>query len=200
MPDLFIVAGPNGAGKSTFAGMYLPHEVQLFNGDAVFASLQKTYPNLSTERLSGGVAVALEKARDLALAEPKSFAFETNYSTNLAQEMVRLFKEKGYNCNLIYFGLDNIFESSARVNNRVKLGGHDVSKEIIVYNFDEGVKRIKKDLPLFDNIEFVRTDYEKPIEIIAIINHSNKYKAVWVNGVSWFDEHFRQTFEKIEMR
>ena len=200
MPNLFIVAGPNGAGKSTFAGMYLTKGLPLFNGDAVFANLQKLYPELSAERLSGGVAVALERARDEALAKRQSFAFETNYSASLAQEMVRLFKQNGYSCTLIYFGLENIFESSARVNNRVKLGGHDVSKEVIMYNFEEGIKRVKKDLPLFDKIEFVRTDYEKAIEIIAILNHSGKYKAVWVNGVSWFDKYFRQAFEKIKLQ
>jgi predicted ABC-type ATPase len=84
MPELFIIAGPNGAGKSTYAEVYLPKGLQLINGDAVFAGLQKRYAGISPERLSGGVAVALEKARDEALANQQSFAFETNYSTSMA--------------------------------------------------------------------------------------------------------------------
>lgn len=198
MPDLFIVAGPNGAGKSTHAEGYLPKGLQLFNGDAVFASLKSRYPEISPERLSGGVAVALEKARDSALAIRRSFAFETNYSSSMAQEMVGLFKQKGYRCNLVYFGLDNIFESLARVNNRVRLGGHDVSKEVVQFNFEEGIKLINEDLPHFEKIEFVRTDYERPVEIVAISNHTGSYKTILANDVKWFNKYFRRAFEKIQ--
>jgi hypothetical protein len=42
------------------------------------------YPQIEVERLAGGVAVALEKARDKAIADKANFAFESNFSNDMA--------------------------------------------------------------------------------------------------------------------
>src|SRR5207248_3218786 len=123
--------------------------------DQVLADLVKKYPGVATDRLHGGVAKVLEDARDAALAVKKDFAFESNYSSDLATEITTLFKDSGYQTTLIYFGLDNFKQSAARVRDRKMLGGHNVQPEVIQYNFEEGIRRVKKDFPLFDSIFFV---------------------------------------------
>jgi predicted ABC-type ATPase len=80
-PQFFIIAGPNGAGKSTYGHFHVAADTRIFNGDLVFAELTRQHPNIPPEELVGGVAVALERERDSAIAEKSNFAFESNFLT-----------------------------------------------------------------------------------------------------------------------
>src|ERR1700709_1043652 len=95
-PQFTILAGPNGAGKSTYGHLYISPTTPMFNGDLVFAELVKQYPHIQPESLGGGVAAALEKARDKAIAERADFAFESNFSNDMASALTRVFKGEGY--------------------------------------------------------------------------------------------------------
>lgn len=192
---LYIVAGPNGAGKSTFGQAFVGSDVTIFNGDAVFAELCKKYPTIEPERLKGGVAVALEKARDEALAEKKGLAFETNFSSDLVIDLVGLFKKAGYSVNLIYFGLDNHEVSISRVHSRVALGGHDIPTETIRFNYDEGIGRIKNSIALFDKVEFVNTN-PKPIVIATYVKDALNY-SLFDQEATWFNQHFKPLLDKL---
>ncbi|MFI5137160.1 MAG: hypothetical protein ACHQIM_04980, partial [Sphingobacteriales bacterium] len=133
-PQFLIIAGPNGAGKSIYGHFHVPRGISIFNGDLVFAELKQQYPNIEPDRLAGGVAVALEKARDNALAAKSNFAFESNFSNDLAIDITRMFRDAGYETTLVYFGLNDLESSAIRVDTRVQLGGHDVPLEILRYN------------------------------------------------------------------
>ena len=144
IPEFFILAGPNGAGKSTNGHSLVSPSLPIFNGDLVFAELIKRYPDTEPARLQGGVAHALEEARDKAIALKADFAFESNYSSDMASEISQRFKEAGYKTTLVYFGLDSVKSSALRVTERNELGGHNVTPDVIKYNFDEGIKRVHK--------------------------------------------------------
>jgi predicted ABC-type ATPase len=197
-PDFFVLAGPNGAGKSTNANSFMPAFISVFNGDLFLQQLEGRYPHIESSRLAGGVAVELEKQRDQALSNNQSFGFETNYSSDMSTEITHIFKNAKYRTNLIYFGLDDINESIARVNEREKDGGHHVPEEIIKYNFKEGIIRVNKDLGLYNTILFAETK-ATGTSLVAFINNSSKVKII-LNKPMWFVKHFKSNFEKISLQ
>lgn len=166
-PQFFIIAGPNGAGKSTYVQDFVPEGTFIFNGDLVYADLLKRYPDYDPIKLSGGVPQQLEKDRDESIAKSQNFCFESNYSNDLATQITVLFKAAGYEINLLYFGLDNVEKATSRVISRVALGGHDVEDNDIKFNLEEGIRRVKADLSLYDRIQFVDTSMEPMAAIIA---------------------------------
>lgn len=190
MPRFYIVAGPNGAGKTTLGHAFLPPDVSIFNGDLVFAELCSQHPDIAPERLKGGVAVALERARDHALERRNDFGFETNFSTLLVIDLIHLFRSHGYNIDLLYFGLPDLATSESRVNTRTRLGGHDIPKETIQLNLYEGIKLINENLGLFDKALFISTTSTMP-DIIARYNLVGKKLAILDNDIEWFNHHFK---------
>ena len=57
---------------------FIPASISVFNGDLVFAELVNKYPHIEPIRLQGGVAVALEKVRDEALAAKKALLLKAS--------------------------------------------------------------------------------------------------------------------------
>jgi|GEM_PF-1078177 len=188
-PRFFIVAGPNGAGKSTLGHAFVPSGVSIFNGDLVFEELIKLHPNLPPERLKGGVAVALERARDRAIQEGRDFAFETNFSSNLTVELIHTFRNSQYNIHLLYFGLPDLNMSESRVTTRVSLGGHDIPSQIIQFNFREGIKMINQNLSLFDSITFISTATIP--KIIANFEKKGQNLIIQDTSIAWFNDQFK---------
>lgn len=197
-PEFFIIAGPNGAGKSTNGSEFVPKSLGIFNGDRIFADLQLRYPNIRPEQLQGGVAHALEEARDKALASKLSFAFETNYSTLMASEILQQFRQAGYKTTLIYFGLDSLELAASRVQERVALGGHDVPAEVLKYNYDEGIKRINQDLHFFDRVIFVDT-LNQNVRVIAFLQKAAKQQVQISEKIYWYNKYFKSTVNKLAL-
>lgn len=194
-PELFVIAGPNGAGKTTYGRAFVPEGVTIFNGDLVFANLVKQYPHVDLERLKGGVPVALERARDEAIALRTSFGFETNFSSDLTIDLINHFKANGYKANLTYMGLDDLLSAKARVSDRIAHGGHDVLAEVIRYNFEEGVKRVVESLHRFDTIEFIDNAFEP--KVIAVASASPWSHRILNNIIRWFNVHFKAELERL---
>jgi predicted ABC-type ATPase len=197
-PDFFILAGPNGAGKTTNGHLFVPTSISIFNGDLVFAHLIQKYPDIEPIRLQGGVAKSLEDARDAALTAKKNFAFESNYSSDMATELTLQFKEAGYHTTLIYFGLDSLKTAASRVKERKSLGGHDVTAEVLKYNFEEGIIRVKKDLHLFDTILFVDSRYQNT-RVIALIQKELNKQINLVEHIGWYDQYFKEPVDALKM-
>lgn len=198
-PEFYILAGPNGAGKSTNGHLFVPTSISIFNGDQVLADLIKKYPAIEPARLHGGVAKSLEDARDAALTAKTDFAFESNYSSDMATELAQQFKKAGYRAVLIYFGLDSLKISATRVRERKLLGGHDVTPEIMAYNFNEGIKRVNKDLMLYDTILFIDTQSQNT-RVIALLQPGMDKPVVLAENIDWYNRHFRKNMEALNLR
>ncbi|OCX54333.1 hypothetical protein BEL04_08730 [Mucilaginibacter sp. PPCGB 2223] len=195
-PDFYIIAGPNGAGKSTFGSLFIPPDTFYFNGDLVFADLCKRYPHIEPERLGGGVAVQLEKDRDAALAVRASFAFESNYSNQLAVDISLFFKEEGYRIHLIYFGLPDLIDSTARVRRRVDMGGHNVTDETILFNRDEGIRRVCENLSLYDTVSFMDT-FDLLPKRAAVFRPGQGRLHIITEGIEWFERAFKPLIQRL---
>lgn len=138
-PVFTVIAGPNGAGKSRLCPFYV--SIKSFDGDKLALNLRKEHPDWPEHWISGTVASELEKQKNQALEQKKDFAFETNFSNEMVVNMIEEFKNAGYKVSLCYFGLYSECESVSRVILRSQTGGHDVSDEVIRFNFTKERQR-----------------------------------------------------------
>ena len=193
-PEFVVIAGPNGAGKSRLCPFYI--RSTSFDGDKLAMQLRKEYPDWPEHWISGTVASELENQKNEALALKKDFAFETNFSNEMVVEMVREFKKAGFKVSLYYFGLYSEDESVSRVIHRVQTGGHNVTDEVIRFNFNEGLKNTKQHLHLFENLAFIdgSSDFGK---IVALHIERNHVHEVAENPPLWFREQFENVFDNL---
>lgn len=81
----------------------------------------------------------LRRLRDLA-AQRKSFAFETTLATWSYAKWLKMLIEQGYDVHLIYLWLRSPEIAIARVQERVRAGGHDVPEATIRRRYNRGVE------------------------------------------------------------
>ena len=193
-PEFTVIAGPNGAGKSRLCPYYI--HCKSFDGDLLAMNLRKEHPEWEERWIGGTVASTLQKQKDEAIASQKDFAFETNFSNDLILNMIDEFKNAGYKITLFYFGLPSLDDSTYRVMQRKLMGGHDVTDEVIEYNFHEGIKRMQQNLHLFDNITFVDGNSNFG-EIVAIYIKKSAKHEITNHSYSWFNEFFEEAFNNL---
>lgn len=195
-PEFTVIAGPNGAGKSRLCPFYV--SIESFDGDKIALNLRKEHPDWPEHWIGGTVASELEKRKNQALEQRKDFAFETNFSNEMVVNMIQEFKNAGYKVSLFYFGLASEDESVSRVILRSKTGGHDVTDEVIRFNFNEGLKNTKRNLHLFENLTFIdgNSDFGK---IVALHIEKNGKHEVTSNPPQWFKEYFEQPFSALSV-
>lgn len=89
-PEFTVIAGPNGAGKSSLHPYYV--NTPSFDGDKLPMQLREAHPDWSEQWITSTVASELEKQKKEALALRKDFAFETNFSSGIVENMIKEFK------------------------------------------------------------------------------------------------------------
>ncbi|SDP43693.1 Predicted ABC-type ATPase [Mucilaginibacter sp. OK268] len=157
-PKLFVFAGPNGAGKSTLSATMLPSGTPVFDGDKELARLRQQFPGLDSGNLYDAVnGHIFANWKEQVQAKRMDCAFETNFRSADVMSTVQEFKDKGYQAQLIYFGLDSLEASIERVHARVAMGGHAVALDNITANYNEGFKNLEKHFEEFDNVLLVRS-------------------------------------------
>jgi predicted ABC-type ATPase len=140
-PDkkVVIIAGPNGAGKTTFAREFLPVEAGLpvfINADLIAAGFSPFAPEAAAFRAG---RLMLEEI-DRHAREGRSFAFETTLAGHNYLHRIDAWRENEFTVKLIFLSLANADEAIARVELRVRQGGHDVAPEVIRRRFAAGVR------------------------------------------------------------
>jgi len=133
------VTGPNGAGKSTSAPYFLRDalEVREFvNADAIAGGLSGFSPE--SVAVTAG-RIMLERMRELA-AEGADFAFETTLAGRGLARLLADLQSKGYHVHVLFLGLGSADLAVARVEERVRLGGHDVPVDTIRRRYDQGLR------------------------------------------------------------
>lgn len=193
-PEFTIIAGPNGASKSRLGAFY--SNVKAFDGDLLAMSLRRLHPEWIDRWIDGTVVSTLMSEAQAAIDQHRSFAFESNFASQLPIYMMQKFKDAGYKICLVYFGLASKEESLARVMQRHNMGGHNVSQEVIAHNFDEGIKQVRSQLAAFENIMFIdgTSDFG---DIIAMhISRSGKH-IITDHPAAWFHHFFKDAFDAL---
>lgn len=139
-PDrkVIIIAGPNGAGKTTFAREFLPNEAAcpvFVNADLIAAGLSPFAPE--TAAIQAGRLMLAELHRHFL--NQQSFAFETTLAGRGYLRHVKQWRQAGYWVELIFLQLNHVDEAVARVQQRVRQGGHNIPEAVIRRRFDAGL-------------------------------------------------------------
>ncbi|MBM4244665.1 MAG: hypothetical protein FJ148_12720 [Deltaproteobacteria bacterium] len=170
LPDgrwLIVLAGSNGSGKSTFFDLYLrPRGFRFVNADLIAAGIAGGDPATLAYR----AAELADIERRALIARGDTFVMETVFSDPHGAKLglLRDAQDAGYHVAFLFIGIDGPELSSARVAQRVALGGHDVPDEKIIARFPRTLAnaiaalRIADAGWLFDN-----ADAEHPYRLVA---------------------------------
>lgn len=121
LPEIIVFAGPNGSGKTTVTRMAKIIEPYI-NAD----DIKRT--NYCTDLEAAQLA---ERMRENAVAQKKSFTFETVLSTERNLKLLQKAKSQGYFIRCIYVLTADVNINILRVESRKAMGGHGVPEEKI---------------------------------------------------------------------
>ncbi len=140
-PNVYVVAGPNGAGKSTFARLFLPDYAncrEFVNADLIAAGLSPFNPE--SLAIQAG-RLMLKRIEDLA-EEQVDFGFETTLAGRSYVALFQRLKDLGYRIHLFFLWLPSPEMAVARVQERVRSGGHSIPEEVVRRRFSRGVANL----------------------------------------------------------
>ncbi len=169
-PRILIIAGPNGAGKTTFAQEFLPNEANcpiFVNADLIAAGISPFSPESAAFRAG---RIMLEEIYT-HVRKQNSFAFETTLSGRSYARLIPLWQEHGYLVKLFFLQLDSAELAIARVQQRVRKGGHTIAEPVIRRRFISGSQNfhtLYKDL--VDEWSLYENSAEQPVLIEQGVN------------------------------
>lgn len=140
-PNVYVVAGPNGAGKSTFARLFLPDYAdcqEFVNADLIAAGLSPFNPE--SLAIQAG-RLMLERIETLARSRV-DFGFETTLAGRGYVPLLNRLRAEGYRIHLFFLWLPEQDLAVARVQERVRSGGHSVPEEVIRRRFTRGLANL----------------------------------------------------------
>jgi predicted ABC-type ATPase len=148
-PVLTIVAGSNGCGKSTLTASARTNlqEFPVLDPDAIARSLQSTVDSQNSDIGAGKRVLRLAEEH---IAAHESFTVETTLSGNTYLRMAARAKDAGFNLVVFFVGTSSVEINIARVQARVRKGGHDVPEEDQRRRFPRTLANMAKLLPLAD--------------------------------------------------
>lgn len=140
-PQLYFIGGCNGAGKTTASYTVLPEILQckeFVNADEIARGLSPFNPE--SMAIEAG-KLMLKRINEL-LHACESFSIETTLSTRSYAKLIKQARAKGYKISLIYFWLNSPELAISRVAQRVRNGGHNIPREVIIRRYQAGINNL----------------------------------------------------------
>lgn len=211
MASLRLIAGPNGSGKTTLTKLlreeYAVPLGQYLNPDDIakhisFSSIDDTLPDNTflAAKLAQFISVGL---RDDWVKDGLSFTYESVMSHESHIQFVEGAKKIGYKPYLYYVCTSEVELNKARVEQRVKEGGHTVPEDKIASRYQRSLENLHEMLTicrrgfLFDNSSTEMT-------FIAEVTQDGyldiKAKAFDETQPYWFVEHVVKKWIKEKVR
>jgi len=134
-----VLAGPNGAGKSTAAPELLKGALgvhEFVNADLIAQGLSGFQPENTA--IEAG-RILLHRLRRLT-EQRVSVAFESTLASRSLAPWIRNLLGSGYAFHLLFLWLPTAEMAVARVQDRVRMGGHSVPEETIRRRYHAGLK------------------------------------------------------------
>ena len=179
MKTYTIIGGVNGVGKSSFTGVLKERTADL----GVIIDVDRITAELGGNPLAGGKA-ALAMIRD-CIDRNVSFTQETTLSGYKTEATAKEVKELGYHVRMFYVGLDTLSESLVRIDNRVKRGGHNITKDDVQRRFSGRWEAVAKVLPYCDEAEF----YDNDNGFVKVAEYCNgELRTVGNHVPNWLSE------------
>ena len=137
-PHVVVLAGPNGAGKSTTAPALLQGQLgvtEFVNADTLAQGLSAFSPEGAA--IEAG-RIMVRRLRQLA-AQQQDFAFETTLASRTFTPRITEWLQTGYAIHLLFLWLPTPAFAVARVQERVRVGGHAVPAATIRRRYRRGL-------------------------------------------------------------
>jgi predicted ABC-type ATPase len=174
-----IIAGVNGAGKSSLAGVL---RTEMRNLGKII-DVDKIIAKCNGNMYEGGKK-SVELIND-CLAKEICFTQETTLSGHSLLKNVKVAIEKGYYIRLYYVGLNTVEESIARIENRVRKGGHDIPSSDVMRRFENRFENLCKVLPYCDEATF----YDNENGFVAVAEYKNgEMLQIGSQSPAWLNE------------
>lgn len=177
MNNYILIAGVNGTGKSSLRGVLEGQNVLLGHIiDADVIAKENNFDNYA----AGKKAIA---EIDYCLKNNISFTQETTLSGHRTKRTIMQARKQGYYITLYYVGLNSKEESVARIENRVRKGGHSIPDKDVIRRFNNRIASLESVVQLCDKIIFY--DNENGFVKVAEItnnkfNYTNGYRPDWI--------------------
>lgn len=163
MKTYTIVAGVNGAGKSSLTGVLRTEITNL----GKIVDVDKMIVKCSGNAIAGGKK-SIELIDD-CLEKEVCFTQETTLFDHRILNTVKKAIEKGYYIRLYYVGLNTVEESLARIENRVKKGGHNIPDTDVKRRFGKRFEDLVAVLQYCDEATF----YDNENGFVAVAEYKN---------------------------
>lgn len=163
MKTYTIVAGVNGAGKSSLTGVLRTEMTNL----GKIVDVDKMIVKCGGNVIEGGKK-SIELI-DNCLEKEICFTQETTLSGHRILNTVKKAIEKGYYIRLYYVGLNTVEESLARIENRVKKGGHNIPDTDVKRRFGKRFEDLVAILQYCDEATF----YDNENGFAAVAEYKN---------------------------
>lgn len=168
-PRLFVFAGANGSGKSStrrsFADGGMGFGI-IIDTDEIARSINSG--NQNADNLTAA-REAIRVAND-CLEKGVSFCIETTLGgRGGAINQIRAAKEKGYEIQMFYLGLDRVEANIERVAIRVKNGGHDIPEDTIRTRYVKSTQHLLQILDLLDELFVIDNSLKNDSQIVMVV-------------------------------
>jgi len=181
-PVLYVLAGVNGAGKSSIGGHLLESAgLSWFNPDA-FALEVRTL-GCDDKVQANAIAWAEGMRRlDAAVAQGRSFAFETTLGGNTVPLKIRQ-ASRSHDVLIWFCGLASPELHVARVRARVAAGGHDIPEAKIRQRYPAALENLISLMPILHGLQVydnsVDADAEGLIPDPRLVLEMRGARLVW---------------------
>jgi predicted ABC-type ATPase len=171
MPTLYVLGGANGVGKTTWYQIGIENievnpEIPFINIDTIVLHELGGY---SPENIAIGEQLARERIK-LLIQERKDFMIESNLSKSSDYEWIALMRKNGYKTVLFFLGTKDVEINKARVQARVREGGHDIAEPIIEHRYRMGISYLKSNILLFSEATLFDVSTDEPRKITQLQN------------------------------
>lgn len=165
MSILVVIAGPNGSGKTSLYYEIIgsPYFPEVFvSPDAVVASGKYAYlPTIRDQYIAA--MQYCEQFRVDALDALTPLAFETVFSTVSKLKYLRMARVHGYFIELIFVGTCDPAINLARVEQRVRSGGHAVDPKDVVQRYSRCMELLPQALSIVDVAKVYDNSGQHPV-------------------------------------
>ncbi|GBR72938.1 putative AAA family ATPase [Candidatus Termititenax aidoneus] len=190
--EIFLFAGPNGSGKSTIVNEFMLEEKCPAYYICPDNNLDEKLKNNKEIYIKAMQLAELQRYR--AVAESKSFSFESVFSTFEKLDFLRFVKTQGYIITAIYIVTQNPKINIRRIQERVLHGGHDVPRNKIVSRYYKSLKLVCDCMNVADNFFLFDNSEEKPAKPQLVLEkHKSLIKVnPEYNNLGWLKKYLKK--------
>jgi len=189
-PRLFVLAGVNGAGKSSVGGaMFRANGADYFNPDEAAKSLMAANPGLTQTQANSAAWHRGKELLERAIQRRLDFALETTLGAGTMPKLLEGAAAQGFEIYVWYVGLESVEQHLARVQARVREGGHDIPEADVRRRFTHSRLNLIRLLPMLTGLRMYDNSAEaNPAKQLAprpvLVLHMERGKIVGPDDLS----------------